>query len=102
MDRRIFSGLHCGRENGALGSLATRRVAEAIGRAFGKPSFDLLPVARTGAFVLHRGSLGLALSGGARGNLQSYCRGSIDTINRQGARPLALDGEQGDLPEWRL
>src|SRR3974377_286757 len=43
--RRILSGVHCGREDRALGSLAAWRVA--VGRAFGKPSssiyFQLAP-----------------------------------------------------------
>ena len=44
---RIFSRLHCGRENRALGPLAGRGSLKAIGRAFGKPSssiyFQLAP-----------------------------------------------------------
>ena len=77
---------------------------KAIGRAFGKPSssiyFQLAP----------RGNSSPAtapLKAGidtrrARGNIQSYSARSIGAIDSQVAGPLALVGEQGDQPQWRL
>jgi len=37
----ISSRLHCGRENGVVGSLAAGESLKAIGRAFGKPSSSI-------------------------------------------------------------
>src|SRR5260370_20949861 len=38
----------------------------------------------------------------ARGNIQSYSARSIGAIDSQVAGPLALVGEQGNQPQWRL
>src|SRR5436190_1500170 len=75
-----------------------------IGRAFGKPSVNLFSAGPT------RGNSSPAtapLKAGidtrrARGNIQSYSARSIGAIDSQVAGPLALVGEQGNQPQWRL
>src|SRR3974390_2225354 len=77
---------------------------KAIGRAFGKPSSSIyFQLAPRGNSSCATASLKAGIDArGARGNIQSYCRVSIDAIDSLVTGPLTLDGEPRDQPEWRL
>jgi hypothetical protein len=74
---------------------------KAIGRAFGKQS--IFWWLRMVGFVLPAAALQAGLEArGTRGDFQRRYGPSIGTIDRQVARPLTLDGEPGNEPQWRL
>ena len=78
---------------------------KAIGRAFGKPVIvDLFPSV-TARWDSSSSSASLAVGSdalGTRGDIERHCDTSIGKIAGWVAGPLALDGEPGNQPEWRL
>jgi hypothetical protein len=77
---------------------------KAIGRAFGKQSSSIyFLVAPHGGIRPAQRSLQAGLDArGTRGDFQRCYGPSIGPIDRQVAWPLALDGEPGNEPQWRL
>jgi hypothetical protein len=102
---KISSRVHCGRENGVMGSLEARGIAEGDRTSFWQAVIvDLFP---GGTARGHSSCAAAPLQAGidavgARGDLQRRYGTSICTIDRQVAWPLTLDGEPGNEPEWRL
>src|SRR6266436_8649752 len=101
----ISSRVYNGREDGVMGSLAARRVAEGdwagVWQAVIVDLFSGGPAwwnSSCGAASLQAGIDAV----GARGDFQRYCGTSIGTIDRRAAWPLALDGEPGNGPQRRL
>src|SRR6476619_2768894 len=78
---------------------------KAIGRAFGKSSssiyFQLAPHGGIRPPPRRRSRLALTLAEREE-IIQSYSARSIGAIDSQVAGPLALVGEQGNQPQWRL
>jgi hypothetical protein len=78
---------------------------KAIGRAFGKPSssiyFQVSPHGGIRSAPRRRSRLALTLSEREE-ILRGHCGKSIGKIDGWVAGPLALDGEPGNQPEWRL
>src|SRR5467141_1527083 len=101
----ISSRVYNGREDGVMGSLAARRVAEGDWAGVWEAVIvDLFPglTARWNSSIP---SASLAVGAdalGTRGDFQRYYGASIGPIDSQVAGPLALDGEPGNYPEWRL
>src|SRR6476659_10793675 len=101
----ISSRVYNGREDGVMGSLAARGVAqsdragvwEAIfvhlfpGVAIRRNSSSSSPSLAIGADAL-----------GTRGDIERHCGASIGTLDGRVAGPLALNGEPGNPPERRL
>ena len=78
---------------------------KAIGRAFGKPSSSIYFSGVTARWNSSGSSTSLAIGAdalGTRGDIERHCGPSISTLDGQVAGPLALDGEPGNQPEWRL
>jgi len=99
------SRIHGGGENGAVGSLAARGVAEfdwasvwqalvvclcPAGAARRDPSCATTPL-EVGVDAL-----------GARGDIQRHGGAGIDTIDGCVTGPVGLDGEPGSPPSWRI
>src|SRR5664279_2264188 len=102
---KISSRVHCGREDGVMGSLEARRVAEGDRTSVWQAVVvDLFPGGTAwwdsscAAAPLKAGIDAV----GARGDFQGYYSTSIGTFDRQVAGPLALDSEPGNVPQWRL
>src|SRR5258705_4834853 len=101
----ISSRVYGGREDGVMGSLEARRVAESDRTSFWQAVVvDLFfggaawwdsscPAAALQAGIDARGT---------RGDFQRRYGTSIGAIDRQVAWPLTLDGEPGNEPQWRL
>src|SRR5260370_42426580 len=102
---RLFSRLYGIRENRALGSLAAGRVAESdlasVWEAIIVKLFSPGPTRGNSSPATAPLKAGIDTRR-ARGNIQSYSARSIGAIDSQVARPLALVGEQGNQPQWRL
>src|SRR6476620_5518907 len=98
----LSSRVYGGREDGIMGSLAARGVAQSdragVWQAF---IVDLFPgVAIRG----NSSSSPSALAIGAdarrtRGDIEGYCGSSIGPLDGRVAGPLTLDGEPGNPPE---
>src|SRR5438105_4824280 len=102
---RLFSRLYGIRENRALGSLAAGRVAESdwasVWEAIIVNLFSAGPTRGNSSPATAPRKAGIDTRR-ARGNIQSYSARSIGAIDSQVAGPLALVGEQGNQPQWRL
>src|SRR2546428_9980178 len=102
---RLFSRLYGIRENRALGSLAAGRVAESdwasVWEAIIVNLFSAGPPRGNSSPATAPRKAGIETRR-ARGNIQSYSARSIGAIDSQVAGPLALVGEQGNQPQWRL
>src|SRR6476659_2571940 len=100
----ISSRVHGGREDGVMGQLEARRVAEGDRTGFWQAVIvDLFP---GGPARRHSSCAAAPLKAGidavgARGDFQRHCGASIGTLDRQVAWPLTLDGEPGNEPQWR-
>jgi hypothetical protein len=100
-----FIEVYCGREDGVMGSLEARRIAEGDRTGFrqavivdlffgGSAWWDSAwPAASLQAGIDARGT---------RGDFQKRYGPSIGTIDRQVAWSLTLGGEPGNEPQWRL
>src|SRR5258708_10556885 len=101
----ISSRVYNGREDGVMGSLAARRVAEGDWAGVWEAVIvDLFPglTARWNSSIP---SASLAVGAdalGTRGDIERHCGTSIGKIDGWAAGPLALDGEPRNQPEWRL
>src|SRR5258708_40000293 len=101
----ISSRVYNGREDGVMGSLAARRVAEGDWAGdWEAVMVDLFPglTARWNSSIP---SASLAVGAdalGPRGDMERHCGTSIGKIDGWVAGPLALDGEPRTQPEWRL
>ena len=94
-----------GREDGVMGSLEARGVAEGDGRAFGKQSSSIyfLVAPHGGIRPAERRRSRLALTLGEREVISRGVTAHRSTrVDRQTAWPLTLDGEPGNEPQWRL
>src|SRR6478736_983756 len=98
----ISSRVYNGREDGVMGSLAARGVAQSD-RAFGKPSssiyFQVSPYGGIRPAPRRRSRLALTLSERERGDIERHCGPSIGPLDGWVAGPLTLDGEPGNQPE---
>jgi hypothetical protein len=97
--------LHCGREDGVMGSLEARGVAQGDWTSFWQAV--IVDLFRGGTARGHSSCAAAPLKAGidavrARGDFQRRCGTSIGTIDRRVAWPLTLDGEPGNEPQWRL
>ena len=88
-----------------MGSLAARRVAQSdrtgVWEAF---VVDLFPGV-TAWWDSSSPSASLAIGAdaqGTRGDIERHCGTSIGPLDGWVAGPLALDGEPGNQPQWRL
>src|SRR5258706_10783239 len=101
----ISSRVYNGREDGVMGWLAARRVAEGDWAGVWEAVIvDLFPglTARWNSSIP---SASLAVGAdalGTRGDIERHCGTSIGKIDGWAAGPLALDGEPRNQPEWRL
>jgi hypothetical protein len=88
-----------------MGSLEARRVAEGDRASFWRAVIVYLFPGGTARRHSSRSAASLAAgidALGARGDFQRHYGASIGTIDGWVAGPLALDGEPGNEPEWRL
>src|SRR5438034_7887486 len=96
---RLSSRVHGGREDGVMGSLAARGVAQSdragVWEAF---IVDLFPgVAIRWDSSSSSASLAIGADAlGTRGDIERHCGPSIGTLDVRVAGPLALDGEPGN------
>ncbi len=101
----ISSGVYNGREDGVMGSLAARGVAQGDRAGVWQAVIvDLFPGV-TARWDSSSSSASLAVGSdalGTRGDIERHCDTSIGKIDGWVAGPLALDGEPGNQPEWRL
>ena len=100
----ISSRVYGGREDGVMGPLEARRVAEGNRTGFWQAVIvDLffgIPARRHSSCAAAPLKAGIDAVG-ARGDFQRHCGASIGTLDRQVAWPLTLDGEPGNEPQWR-
>src|SRR6266850_612073 len=101
----ISSRVYGGREDGVMGSLAARGVAQSdragVWEAF---IVDLFPGV-TARWDSSSSSASLAVGAdalGTRGDIERHCGPSIGPLDGLLAGPVALDGEPGNQPERRL
>src|ERR1700687_647097 len=101
----ISSRVYNGREDGVMGPLAARGVAQgdraSLWQAF---IVDLFPGVAI-RWNSSSSSASLASGGdalGPRGDIERHCGTSIGPLDGWVAGPLALDGKPGNQPEWRL
>src|SRR5262245_15828904 len=101
----ISSRVHCGREDGVMGSLEARRAAEGNWTSFWRPSsstyFLVAPHGGIRPAERRRSRLALTLAE-TRGDFQRRYGTSVGAVDRQVAGPLTLDGEPGNESQWRL
>src|SRR6267378_6592324 len=101
----ISSRVYNGREDGVMGSLAARGVAQGDRAGVWQAVIvDLFPGV-TARWDSSSSSASLAVGSdalGTRGDIERHCDTSIGKIDGWVAGPLALDGEPGNQPEWRL
>src|SRR6476620_1202308 len=105
MDREFRRGVYNGREDGVMGSLAARRVAEGDRAGVWEAVIvDLFPgVAIRWDSSSSSASLAVGADAfGTRGDIERHCGPSIGPLDGWVAGPLTLDGEPGNQPEWRL
>ena len=101
----ISSRFYNGREDGVMGSLATRGVFEGDRASVWEAVIvDLFPSGPArGHPSCSKASLKAGIGAfGAGGDFQRYYSASISPIDSQDAGPLAFDGEPRNQPEWRL
>src|SRR4029077_9928717 len=100
----ISSRVYGGREDGVMGPLEARRVAEGNRTGFWQAVIvDLffgIPARRHSSCAAAPLKAGIDAVG-ARGDFQRHCGASIRTLDRQVACALTLDGEPGNEPQWR-
>ena len=78
---------------------------KAIGRAFGKPSSSIYFQVSPHGGISSSSPASLTVGAdtlGTRGDIERHCGTSIGKNDGWVAGPLALDGEPGNQPEWRL
>src|ERR1700687_1159234 len=101
----ISSRVYNGREDGVMGSLAAGRVAEGDRASVWQAIIvDLFP---GGTAWGHSSRSATSLEAGidapgTRGDIERHCDTSIGKIDGWVAGPVALDGEPGNQPKWRL
>ena len=101
----ISSRFYSGREDGVMGSLATRRVFEGDRAGVWEAVIVYLFPGVAIRWNSSSSSASLAIGAdalGARGDIERHCGTSIGKIDGWVAGPLALDGEPRNQPEWRL
>src|SRR5215510_8102798 len=101
----ISSRVYGGREDGVMGSLEARRVAEGDWPSFWQAV--VVDLFFGGAARWDSSCRAAALQAGidargTRGDFQRRYGTSVGAIDRQVAGPLTLDGEPGNEPQWRL
>src|SRR6478735_2461704 len=97
--------VYCGREDGVMGSLEARGVAEGDRTSFWQAVIvDLFSgcpawrVSSCGAAPLQAGTNAC----GTRGDFQRRYGTPVGPVDGQITWPLRLDGEPGNEPQWRL
>src|SRR6476620_4568181 len=101
----ISSRVYCGGENGVMGSLEARRVAEGDRTSFWQAVIVDLFFGGSAWWDSSCPAASLQAgidAAGTRGDVERRYGASIGTIDRQVAGPRTLDGEPGNEPEWRL
>src|SRR5664279_541484 len=101
----ISSRVYNGREDGVVGSLAARRVAQGDWASVWEAVIVYLFPGVTARWDSSCPSASLAVGAnaqGTRGDIARHCGTSIGKIDGRVAGPLALDSEPGNCPEWRL
>src|SRR6516164_5935682 len=102
---RLSSRVYGGGEDGVVGSLAARGVAESDRAGIWQAVIvDIFPGLAIWWYSSSSSS-SLAISADARrtrGDIEGYCGPSIGPLDGRVAGPLALDGEPGNPPERRL
>src|SRR5579863_4385801 len=101
----ISPRIHGSREVGIMGSLAARGVAQSDREGVWQAVVvDLFP-GITVRWNSSGASASLAIGAdalGTRGDIERHCGTSIGPLDGWVAGPLALDGEPGNRPQWRL
>ena len=102
---KISSGFFIGREDGVMGSLATRGIAEGdwsgIWQAIVVHLFPGSPLWRDSSCTTASVAVGIDAFG-ARGDLERPCSPSIGAIDSAETGSLGLDGEPRAAPQWWL
>jgi hypothetical protein len=106
MERRFHRGFTAAEKTELWDRWKRGESLKAIGRAFGKQSSSIyFLVAPHGGFrpaKRRRSRLALTLAEREVIDFQRRYSTSIGPVYRQTAWPLALDGEPGNEPQWRL
>src|SRR5262249_47117941 len=101
----LSSRIYGGREDGVMGSLAARRVAQSDRAGVWEAFIVHLFPGVTAGWDSPSSPASLATGAdarGTRGDIKRHCGSSIDPLDGSVAGPRALDGEPGNPPEWRL
>jgi hypothetical protein len=105
-EEEVSSSWICrGAERGALGALKKGEGLKSIGRAFGKPSSCIFAHIRPSGGIMPpvRRRSRLALTLGEREEIsRGLAAGRIGSLDGSCARSLALDGQPGGWPQWRV
>src|SRR6188768_41383 len=101
----LSSRVYCCREDGVMGSLAARGVAQGDRAGVWQAVIVHLFPGVTARWDSSSPSASLAFGAdaqGTRGDIERHCATSIGPLDGWFAGPLALDGEPGNQPQWRL
>src|SRR6185312_1589308 len=100
----VSSRIHCGREDGVVGSPAAGRVAQSDWASGWQAIIVyLLPCRSARRDSPTPTSLTIGIRARCTGaNIQRHCGALISTIDGTIAGPLGLDGEPRTWPQWRL
>src|SRR5450432_822566 len=101
----ISSRVYNGREDGVMGSLAARRVAQGDWASVWQAVVVHLFPDLTARWNSSNPSASLAAGAdalGTRRDIERHCGTSIGKIDGWVAGPLTFDGEPGNQPKWRL
>src|ERR1700687_641144 len=101
----ISSRVYNGREDGVMGSLAARGIAQGDRAGVWQAVIVHLFPGVTARWNSSSSPASLAVGAdaqGTRGDIERHCGTSIGTIDGWVAGPLTFDGEPGNQPERRL